>query len=42
MKQVARNLPDVEDGFLLGKAYLIMDRDTKYSEEFRDFWIVRA
>jgi transposase InsO family protein len=37
MKQVARNLTDVEDGFLVGKVILIMDRDTKYSEEFRDF-----
>jgi transposase InsO family protein len=37
MKQVARNLTDVEEGFLLGKAFLIMDRDTKYTEEFRDF-----
>jgi hypothetical protein len=37
MKQVARNLTDVEEGFLLGKAFLIKDRDTKYTEEFRDF-----
>jgi hypothetical protein len=29
MKQVARSLTDVVDGFLLGKAFLIMDRDTK-------------
>ena len=36
MKQVARNLIDVGDGFLLGRRYLIMDRDTKYTEEFRD------
>jgi hypothetical protein len=27
--------PDSEDGFLKGKRYLLMDRDTKYSEEFR-------
>ena len=36
MKQVARNLTDVDDGFLLSKAFLIMDRDTKYTEDFRD------
>jgi putative transposase len=36
MKQVARNLTDVHDGFLLNKAFLIMDRDTKYTEDFRD------
>ena len=27
MKQVARNLTDMWDGFLLGKRYLIHDRD---------------
>jgi putative transposase len=26
---------DSEDGFLKGKRYLLMDRDTKYSESFR-------
>jgi len=35
MKQIARNLTDPFDGFLLGKRYLIMDRDTKFSEAFR-------
>ena len=35
MKQVARNLTDCEDGFLTGKSYLIMDRDSKFSEGFR-------
>jgi len=35
MKQVARNLTDVSDGFLLNSRYLIMDRDTKYTEDFR-------
>ncbi len=35
MKQVARNLTDVSDGFLSNKAFLIMDRDTKYTDEFR-------
>ena len=36
MKQVARNLTDVSDGFLSNSRYLIMDRDTKYTEDFRD------
>jgi len=27
----------VSDGFLLNSRYLIMDRDTKYTEEFRDY-----
>jgi transposase InsO family protein len=35
MKQVARNLTDVSDGFLLNSRYLIMDRDKKYTDEFR-------
>ena len=35
--QVARNLTDAFEGFLLGKRYLILDRDGKYTEEFRDF-----
>ena len=35
MNQVARNLTDVSDGFLLNSRYLIMDRDTKYTEDFR-------
>ena len=37
MKQVARNLTDVSDGFLLHSQYLIMDRDTKYTQEFRGY-----
>ena len=37
MKQVVRNLTDESDGFLLHSRYLIMDRDTKYSQEFRDY-----
>jgi putative transposase len=36
MKQVARNLTDVSDGFLLDNQYLIVDRDTKYTKAFRD------
>ncbi len=37
MLQVARNLTDPFDGFLLGKRYLILDRDGKYTKEFREF-----
>ena len=37
MKQVARNLTNFEDGFLNGKRYLLMDRDTKFCESFRGF-----
>jgi putative transposase len=33
--QVARNLSDAECGFLRGKKFLLMDRDTKFSEAFR-------
>jgi putative transposase len=36
MPQIARNGTDVSDGFLRGKRYLILDRDTKYSDEFRN------
>jgi putative transposase len=35
MKQIARNVTDVEAGFLRGKRYVILDRDTKYTDEFR-------
>jgi transposase InsO family protein len=35
MLQVARNLTDVVDGFLLGKRYLIMDRDPLFTRAFR-------
>ena len=34
MTQVARNLSDAMDGFLLGKRYLIHDRDPLFTEEF--------
>jgi len=37
MKQVARELTNYEDGFLNGKQYLLMDRDSKFSDSFRDF-----
>jgi putative transposase len=35
MMQIARNVIDVDDGFLRGKRYLILDRDAKYSDAFR-------
>lgn len=35
MKQVAKNLTDHVDGFLLGKKYLIMDRDGKFAPKFQ-------
>ena len=33
--QAARNVTDAEQGFLRGKRYLLMDRDSKFSEAFR-------
>jgi transposase InsO family protein len=36
MKQVARELTNFEDGFLLGKQYLLMDRDGKFCPAFHD------
>jgi len=35
MKQVARNLTDAVSGFLIGKRFLVMDRDALCHEEFR-------
>jgi putative transposase len=35
MKQIGRNLSDVDDGFLNGFRYLIHDRDPVFSEGFR-------
>jgi putative transposase len=35
MMQVARSLTDEFDGFLIGKSHLIVDRDTKYTAQFR-------
>ena len=35
MLQLGRNLIDTESGALRGKRYLIIDRDTKYTEQFR-------
>jgi transposase InsO family protein len=39
MTQIARNVTDAEDGVLRGKHYLILDRDTKYTEEFRNVFV---
>jgi Integrase core domain len=36
MKQVARNLTDCADGFLLGSRYVLMDRDGKFCDPFRN------
>jgi putative transposase len=41
MAQIARNVTDTHDGFLRDTRYLIMDRDTKYSDSFRGI-ITRA
>ena len=35
MMQIARNLTDSVDGFLLDKRFLIIDRDAKYCDAFR-------
>src|SRR2546426_2036589 len=35
MLQIARNITDAQSGALNAKRYLIIDRDTKYSEQFR-------
>ena len=37
MLQVGRTLIDEQDGALAGRRYLIIDRDTKYSQRFRAF-----
>ena len=36
MQQIARNLVDVVDGFLLGKRYVLTDRDPLYTDGFRE------
>jgi transposase InsO family protein len=36
MKQISRNLTDPIDGFLLGKRYVLMDRDGKFCPAFRN------
>ena len=35
MLQAGRNLTDAVDGFLVGKRFLILDRDAKFSSAFR-------
>ena len=35
MAQISRNLTDCRDGFLLGKRFLIIDRDTKFTKKFK-------
>jgi putative transposase len=35
MRRIARNLTDPFDGFLTGKRYILMDRDTNFSSAFR-------
>jgi transposase InsO family protein len=35
MSQMARNLTDSIDGFLLGKRFLIIDRDAKFTKKFK-------
>jgi hypothetical protein len=37
MLQMARQLTDGVDGILLDKRYIILDRDTKYCQAFRNF-----
>jgi transposase InsO family protein len=36
MSQIARNLTDVGDGFLTGKRFLILDRDPRFTQAFRE------
>jgi putative transposase len=36
MEQVARNVTDAVEGFLLGKRYLVCDRDPLFTKTFRD------
>ena len=35
MLQIGRNMTDAQSGALHAKRYLLIDRDTKYSEQFR-------
>lgn len=39
MTQIARNVTDLNEGFLRGKRYLILDRDTKYCDAFRNLLV---
>jgi putative transposase len=36
MSQIARNLSDADEGFLLGKRYLIQDRDPLFTTDFAE------
>jgi len=36
MMQIGRNLTDPMDGFLLGKRFLVLDRDKKFTARFRE------
>ena len=36
MTQIGRNLTDADDGFLVGKRFLIHDRDPLFTAEFRE------
>jgi putative transposase len=35
MMQIARKVTDMNEGFIRGERYLLLDRDTKYSDAFR-------
>ena len=37
IQQIARNVTDSTDGFLLNTRFLILDRDTIFTQEFRHF-----
>lgn len=39
MLQTGRGLTDAFDGFLLGKRFLILDRDAKYTDDFRELLV---
>jgi putative transposase len=39
MTQIARKVTDVSEGFLCNKRYLILDRDAKCSDEFRNLLV---
>ena len=37
--QISRNITDQDAGFLRGTRYVLLDRDTKYSEAFRNLLV---
>lgn len=39
MTQIARNITEADEGFLRGTQYLILDRDAKYSDGFRNILV---